>query len=80
MTRRGSALTLLRFDEFLNCTLPVFLVFVLLFLFASGRQFNDIPVDTKPVVRGNVLLKLFLIRHAESKKNVAHLPWGRLTE
>ena len=26
------------------------------------------------MVRGNVLLKVYLVRHAESKKNVMHLP------
>jgi broad specificity phosphatase PhoE len=46
----------------------------LLLLFANGCQSNDIPVETNPMVRGNVLLKVYLVRHAESKKNVVHLP------
>jgi broad specificity phosphatase PhoE len=59
-------------EDFLGFTVPVFLL--LLFVFASGCQSKDIPVDTKPVVRGNVLLQVYLVRHGESKKNVMHLP------
>ncbi|MEX2493621.1 MAG: histidine phosphatase family protein [Nitrospirales bacterium] len=73
MTSRDPVLTLRRLEDVLGFTLPVFLVF--LFVFASGCQSKDIPVDTKPVVRGNVLLQVYLVRHAESKKNVLHLPW-----
>jgi broad specificity phosphatase PhoE len=72
MTRRRSVLPLLLFDDVLRFTWHVFLV--LLFLVASGCQSNDIPVDTNPMVRGNVLLKVYLVRHAESKNNVVHLP------
>ena len=73
MTRRRSVLPLLLFDDVLIFTWHVFLG--LLLLFASGCQSNDIPVDTNPMARGNVLLKVYLVRHAESKKNVVHLPW-----
>jgi probable phosphoglycerate mutase len=72
MTRRSPFPTLLLFQDFLRFTWYVFIV--LLVIFASGCQSNDIPVDTNPVVRGNVLLKVYLVRHAESKKNVVHLP------
>jgi broad specificity phosphatase PhoE len=72
MTRRRSGLPLFLFDNVLRFLWHVFLV--LLFLVASGCQSNDIPVDTNPMVGGNVLLKVYLVRHAESKKNVVHLP------
>jgi hypothetical protein len=72
MTRRRSVLPLLLFDDVLRFTWHVFLV--LLFLVASGCQANDIPVDINPMVRGNVLLQVYVVRHAESKKNVVHLP------
>ena len=72
MTRRSPVLALFLFEDVLRFTWHVFLV--LLFFVASGCQSNDIPVDTNPMVRGNVLLKVYLVRHAESKKNVMHLP------
>jgi len=73
MIHRSPVLALFLFEDVLRFTWHVF--FVLLFFVASGCQSNDIPVDTNPMIRGNVLLRVYLVRHAESKKNVVHLPW-----
>lgn len=71
--RRHSLLPFLLFENGNRWVMLFFLAFLL--LDASGCQLNEIPIDPRPKLRGNVLLKVYLVRHGESKKNVAHLPW-----
>jgi len=48
---------------------------VVLLVFVNGCQSNNTHEDTKPAIHAKVLLRVYLVRHAESKKNVVHLPW-----
>ncbi len=41
----------------------------------NGCHARNVHEDIHPAIQGKVLLRVYLVRHAESKKNVVHLPW-----
>lgn len=48
---------------------------VILLVFVNGCHTRNIHEDIHPAIQGKVLLRVYLVRHAESKKNVLHFPW-----
>lgn len=50
------------------------LLFIFL-VFVNGCHARNVHEDIHPAIQGKVLLRVYLVRHAESKKNVVHLPW-----
>ncbi len=51
------------------------ILLVIFLVFVNGCHSRNIHEDIHPVIHGKVLLRVYLVRHAESKKNVVHLPW-----
>ena len=41
----------------------------------NGCHARNVHEDIHPAIQGKVPLRVYLVRHAESKKNVVHLPW-----
>ena len=41
----------------------------------NGCHARNVHEDIHSAIQGKVLLRVYLVRHAESKKNVVHLPW-----
>ncbi len=51
-------------------------IILLTFLvFVNGCHSRIIHEDIDPVIHGKVLLRVYLVRHAEAKNNVVHVPW-----
>lgn len=53
--------------------MKVILIFLL--VVANGCHSQQVQKDANSVFHGDMVLSVYLVRHAESKKNVAHLPW-----
>lgn len=51
------------------------ILLVIFLVFLNGCHSRNIHEDIHPAIHGKVLLRVYLVRHAESKKNVVHLPW-----
>ncbi|MBA3611330.1 MAG: histidine phosphatase family protein [Nitrospirales bacterium] len=51
------------------------ILLVIFLVFVNGCHSRNIHEDIVPVIHGKVLLRVYLVRHAEAKKNVVHVPW-----
>ena len=51
------------------------ILLVIFLVVVNGCHSRNIHEDIVPVIHGKVLLRVYLVRHAEAKKNVVHVPW-----